>query len=399
MEQSKPTLWTKDFIILSSVNFFMTLIFFLLNATISMYAINEFSASSGQAGIIAGIFIIGALIGRLFTGRLEYSKKLLVTGLMFFILTTLLYFVQFNISFLMLSRFLNGITVGIATTIVGTVVFLTLPSSRKGEGVSYFAVSTALATGIGPFIGLYLSQNYNFIMIFLFCLLLGIISVIVALIIKFPKVNKTNTKKVGSIKISDFIEPKVIPIAIITFVMTFSFSGIISYLNVYAIELNLVDAASFFFMVYTVFVLISRPLTGRLMDKKGANIIIYPALILFGAGMLLLSSVTTGGMLLLVAALVALGFGNITSISQAISINMAEPHRVGLATATFLIFSDLGNGFGPAIIGLIIPITGYSGLYILLGIIILLTIVLYYFLYGSKERKLRNQMFPRVGSH
>lgn len=123
------------------------------------------------------------------------------------------------------------------------------------------------------------------------------------------------------------------------------------------------------------------------MDKKGANIVIYPALILFGSGMLLLSSVTTGLTLLLVAALVALGFGNITSISQAIAINIADPHRVGLATATFLIFSDLGNGFGPSIIGLIIPITGYSGLYVLLGIIVLVTIILYYLLYGSKEGK------------
>lgn len=263
MEQSKTTLWTKDFVILSSVNFFMTLIFFLLNSTITLYAINEFNASSGQAGIIAGIFIIGALLGRLFTGRLVHSKKILLSGLSFFILTTLLYFFHFNISFLVLSRFLNGITVGIATTIVGTAVVLTLPASRKGEGVSYFAVSTALATGIGPFIGLYLSQNENFNMIFSFCLLLGIISLLNAFLLKFPMVHKTKTKKETNIKISDFIEPKVIPIAIITFVMTFCFSGIISYLNVYAIELKLVEAASFFFMVYTVFVLISRPFTGR----------------------------------------------------------------------------------------------------------------------------------------
>ncbi|PNQ79987.1 MFS transporter [Paenibacillus sp. F4] len=392
MNQTNPKLWTKNFIILSSVNFIMTLIFFLLNATITLYAINEFDASTGQAGIVAGIFIIGSLLGRLFTGRLIHSKKILMTSLFLLILTTLLYFVHLNVNFLILNRLLNGITVGIISTIVSTVVIFSLPASRKGEGISYFAISTALATGIGPFIGLVLSQNSNFEMIFSLSLWLGIFSLVIAFFLKFPATYKTEKNNKKGIKISDFVEPKVMPIAIIIFFMTFCFSGIVSYLNIYALELGLIDTASFFFMVYTVFVLISRPFTGRIMDKKGANIIIYPALIIYGVGMLLLSSVNSSFTLLLVGALVALGFGNISSITQAIAINLAEPHRVGLATATFFIFYDLGNGFGPSIIGLIIPATGYSGLYVILGLIVLATLFLYYMLYGKKEGKIQNQV-------
>ncbi|WP_145325392.1 MFS transporter [Paenibacillus xylanexedens] len=392
MNHTNPKLWTKNFIILSSVNFIMTLIFFLLNATITLYAINEFDASTGQAGIVAGIFIIGSLLGRLFTGRRIPSKKILMTSLFLLILTTLLYFVHLNVNFLILNRLLNGITVGIISTIVSTVVVFSLPASRKGEGISYFAISTALATGIGPFIGLVLSRNSNFDMIFSLSLLLGIFSLVIAFFLKFPatfKIKKNNKK---GIKISDFIEPKAMPIAIIIFFMTFCFSGIVSYLNIYALELGLVDTASFFFMVYTFFVLISRPFTGRIMDKRGANIIIYPALIIYGVGMLLLSSVNNSFTLLLVGALVALGFGNISSVTQAIAINLAEPHRVGLATATFFIFYDLGNGFGPSIIGLIVPATGYSGLYVILGLIVLATFFLYYMLYGKKEGKIQNQV-------
>ncbi|WP_336758158.1 MFS transporter [Paenibacillus sp. USHLN196] len=392
MNHTNPKLWTKNFIILSSVNFIMTLIFFLLNATITLYAINEFDASTGQAGIVAGIFIIGSLLGRLFTGRRIPSKKILMTSLFLLILTTLLYFVNLNVNFLILNRLLNGITVGIISTIVSTVVVFSLPASRKGEGISYFAISTALATGIGPFIGLVLSRNSNFDMIFSLSLLLGIFSLVIALFLKFPATYKIKKHNKKGIKISDFIEPKAMPIAIIIFFMTFCFSGIVSYLNIYALELGLIDTASFFFMVYTFFVLISRPFTGRIMDKRGANIIIYPALIIYGVGMLLLSSVNNSFTLLLVGALVALGFGNISSVTQAIAINLAEPHRVGLATATFFIFYDLGNGFGPSIIGLIIPATGYSGLYVILGLIVLATFFLYYMLYGKKEGKIQNQV-------
>ena len=395
--ETKPRLWTKDFIILSLVNFFLTLIFFLLNATIALYAVNEFNASTGQAGLVAGIFIIGALIGRLFTSPIMNKigqKRILIIGLIFFTLTTLLYFIDYGISFLIMSRLLNGITLGIATTVIGTIVALTLPKSRRGEGIGYFAVSTALATGLGPFIGLYMTQHTSFNMIFSLGLVLGIISLVTGFFVnipvsKTPKVEKSN----AGFKLSSFIEPKALPIAIIILTMTFSFSSVLSYINLYAIELDLVDTASFFFIAYTASVLVSRPFTGRMMDKKGANFIMYPAIILFGAGMLLLSSASNSIIFLLAGALIGLGFGNISSVSQTIAVNLAEPHRMGLATATFFIFFDLGNGFGPTILGLVIPITGFNGLYAILGILVFAMSVLYYFLHGKKESAHRVRTF------
>lgn len=396
MKQTKSKLWTKDFIILSLVNFFLTLIFFLLNATITLYALDEFNASTSQAGLVAGIFIIGALFGRLFTGRIMNTigpKRILVAGLVFFTLTTLLYFIDYGISFLIISRFINGITVGIATTVIGTIVALTIPESRRGEGIGYYAVSTALATGIGPFIGLYMSQNTGFDMIFSFCLILGVISLATGFLVNVPLSKTTKIKQVNvGFKLSGFIEPKTLPIGIIILTMTFCFSGVLSYINLYAIQLDLVETASFFFIVYTTAVLVSRPFTGRLMDRKGANFIMYPAFIIFGAGMLLLSSANNSVTFLLAGALIGLGFGNISSIGQAIAINLAAPHRMGLTTATFFIFFDIGNGFGPSLLGLVIPTTGYSALYAILGIIVFATSAIYYFMHGKKERAHRLRM-------
>lgn len=72
---------------------------------------------------------------------------------------------------------------------------MTLPASRKGEGISYFAISTALATGLGPFIGMYMSQNSNFNMIYYLCLLLGLINFMIAMFMKIPVANNTEAKK------------------------------------------------------------------------------------------------------------------------------------------------------------------------------------------------------------
>jgi MFS family permease len=80
------------------------------------------------------------------------------------------------------------------------------------------------------------------------------------------------------------------------------------------------------------------------------------------------------------------------SSSQAIAVKLTPPHRMGMATSTFFIMLDAGLGFGPYILGFIIPVTGYSTLYVILGVLVILTSVLYYFLHGKKERTARTNL-------
>ncbi|MDQ0881970.1 MFS transporter [Peribacillus sp. V2I11] len=396
MEQSRPRLWTKDFVIVSSINFFITLIFYLLMVTLAIYAVNELDASTSEAGLISGIFIIGTLIGRLFTGRFIDSigrKKTLFIGLIFFTLTTLLYFVDLGIGFLLVNRLIHGMAMGMASTATGTIVAQIIPATRKGEGIGYYSMSATLATAIGPFIGLYMAQHTSFQVIFSFCLALGVISLITAFFLYVPALKVTaKVSESKGFKLSNFIEPKALPISIITLLLAFCYSSVLSFISFYAIEIDLVNTASFFFVVYAVAVLLSRPFSGPLMDRKGSNFIMYPAFMIFGIGLLLLSITTNSFTLLVAGFLIGLGFGNMQSSSQAIAVKLTPPHRMGMATSTFFIMLDAGLGFGPYILGFIIPVTGYSTLYVILGVVVIATSVLYYFLHGKKERSARTNL-------
>lgn len=115
-------------------------------------------------------------------------------------------------------------------------------------------------------------------MIFAFCLAIGIIALITSFFLYVPNVETSDGKKPG-FQLSSFIEPKAIKIAFITLAIAFAYSGVLSFINFYAIEVDLVKAASFFFLIYSAAVLVSRPFTGRLMDLKGANYVMYPAFI------------------------------------------------------------------------------------------------------------------------
>ncbi|MBY0098538.1 MFS transporter [Mesobacillus maritimus] len=387
---NKPKLWTKDFIIVSGINFLLTLVFYLLIVIIGVYAVEEFQATTSQAGLVTGIFIVGALIGRLLIGRSIDSigrKKTLFIGLMLFTITTLFYFIQLGIGFLLLNRFLHGITLGIASTATGTIVAQIIPSKRKGEGIGYYSMSATLATAIGPFIGLYMSQHTSTHIIFSLCLALGIISFITAFFLYVPQVERsTEASEIKGFKLSQFVEPKAIPIAVITLVVAFCYSSVLSFINFYAIEIDLVSTASFFFLVYSIAVLLSRPFTGRLMDVKGANYVMYPAFILFAAGMMLLASAHNSITLLLGGALIGLGFGNMQSCTQAIAVKLTPSHRMGLATSTFFIFLDAGLGFGPYLLGFFVPMMSYATLYMILGVIVLLSSGLYFVLHGKKDK-------------
>lgn len=396
MNQLNNKLWTKDFIIVSSMNFFLTLIFYLLMVTISVYAVEQFHASTSSAGLVTGIFIIGALIGRLFTGKIIDTvgrKKILFIGLILFIITTSFYFGANNLGLLLINRLIHGVALGISSTATGTIVAQVIPETRRGEGIGYYSMSATLATAIGPFVGLYLSQHANFQVIFFFCLGLGLFSFLTAFLLKVPAIILSNeqTDEMKGFKLSNFIEMKALPIAIVTLLAGFCYSSVMSFITFYAMEIHLVDTASFFFLVYAIAILVSRPFTGRLFDLKGANMIMYPALFLFAIGMMLLSTASQGLILLLSGIIIGFGFGNFQSSAQAVAIKVTPPHRMGLATSTFFIFIDFGYGIGPYILGFLIPLAGYRMMYLAIGITVLITMILYHFLHGKKESIARSR--------
>ena len=125
-------------------------------------------------------------------------------------------------------------------------------------------------------------------MIFSLCLALGIFSLITAIFVKVPVLEEAiKITEIKGFNLSQFIEPKAVPIALITLILGLCYSSVLSFINFYAIEINLVNSASFFFLVYSIAVLLSRPFTGRLLDMKGANYVMYPAFIILTVGMLL----------------------------------------------------------------------------------------------------------------
>ncbi|MDV6377266.1 MFS transporter [Sporosarcina sp. GW1-11] len=384
-------IWTKDFIVTSIINFFLMLVMYLLIVTIAPFSVKEYGVSTSVAGLVSGIFIIGTLIARLAIGGLISkvgSRRILLIGLAITVLSSAFYLGAVNLPLLMANRFFHGVGLGIASTATGTMIAQMLPPSRRGEGIGYFSLSTVLATAIGPFLGIFLSQHFEFRVLFFFCLALSICCAAMFFFVKkTPAVMPKNDVKVSKVKfgVNSLLEKRALPIGFITLLAAMAYSGVLSFISFYAEEVNLVSASSFFFLVYAIAVLFSRPFTGKLLDAKGNKFVVYPSLLLFAAGLLLLSSVQVGWVLLLAGGILGLGFGNFQSCAQAIALQGVKPERLGVATSTFFIFLDFGFGFGPYVLGSLIPIIGYRELYVVLTIVVV--IALFLFMLFSRMRK------------
>ncbi|MCM3716174.1 MFS transporter [Alkalihalobacillus oceani] len=389
----KTKLWTKDFISISLASFFIFLIFYMLMVTLPIYIVESLAGGGQSIGLNAALFVIAAIVFRPFAGNWLQSvgqKKTLLIGTLIFVAGSFLYFFASTIFLLLVLRILHGVGFGIATTATGGIVATVIPRERRGEGMGYYATFMNLAMVIGPFLGLSFIHSWGYTFLMVLCAVFSCLALICALLVNVADKSAASAE-VAAVKqrvsLAQFFEKRTFPIAIVAFVLAFVYSGVLSFISVYAEELNLIQASSFFFVVYATFLLISRPFTGRWFDLYGENKVIYPCIIVFAVGVLVLSQVGSGWMLLLAGGLIGLGFGTLFSSFQAIAIQASPPERAGVATATFFVLFDSGFAIGSFLLGIMATYLEYADIYLACSVLVLLSTGLYYFFHGRKARR------------
>lgn len=231
--------------------------------------------------------------------------------------------------------------------------------------------------------------NNGFEWMFALNIVTGVVCILIIKVacIQFPEIEgKAVAEKAKGFSVFDYIDKQAVPISLLTLAIGFGFSSVTSYLTLYGKETGLIEAVGYFFFIHSICAICSRPFTGKMIDARGANIVVYPCMLLFAAGMFVYSQSTATWMIMMAAACMGLGFGNFNSAAQTIAVKNADPSRLGLATATYFIFMDLGFGLGPYILGHIIEDVGFRLLYMVASCAGLLCIPIYYMIYGNKER-------------
>lgn len=174
-----------------------------------------------------------------------------------------------------------------------------------------------------------------------------------------------------------FVEVRALPIAAVVGLCSLAFATVLAFLNLFAPERGLTEAANLYFLVYAVMIVVSRPLAGILQDRHSDDVVMVPILVFAGAGLLLTAVAANGILLLVAAALLGLGYGTAITAGQAIAVSAAGHARLGLGVSSYFLIVDLGTGLGPVVLGPLVPMVGYSGTLLVAAAAPMLALVMY----------------------
>ena len=218
----------------------------------------------GRGGFASSAFIVGALVSRFFAGPLIDNvgrRRILLISLAAFVAVSLLYIPAGSLSLLLALRLVHGVAFGLANTAVTAGAQALIPSTRRSEGTGYFAVSTTLATAIGPLMAVLLVADGTYDGVFLFCAVSSVAAMLVTLVLRLPEAPPVPTavvhrrglgggpekmrRRPGAL-LAKVFEPAVLPISTVLLVAGLAYSGVLSFLASYADAAAATNAAALF---------------------------------------------------------------------------------------------------------------------------------------------------------
>lgn len=384
--ESEP-LFTRNFVLSLLVNSALAVVFYVLISGISLYAVEKLDAEETEAGVAASAFVVGSLFSRLFAGRLSLlaSRKYIVVGcLAMYVAASLLYLLAGTLVLLIVLRVVHGASFGFASTALSAYVFEAVPADKRSRAAGFYSMAYAVFPAIGPGIAIFMISSVGYWSIFVICALFSLAGLLAACALGPDDRRRRSPAWARSarIGISDVLEPRVLGITLVVFLAGASYSGILTFLPLFAMDRRAPEIVTVFFLAYSISAVMSRFIFGRIQDRFGSNAAAIPALMLFLCAAAILAFVPGVSLVPLAGVFAGFGFGTTFPIMQAIVVSIVSRERLAVALSTYLIMMDLGLSLGPVILGFVLEAYGYEAMFLGVFVGVCLSLVAYWCLHG-----------------
>lgn len=386
----KSGLWTLNFAMVCLMNLGLSMVFHSYNTVLPIY-IEQFGGAVKIAGLALTSLTLAAIISRPLTGWSldKYGRKpFLLAGLLLFWLPTIIYIWMIPILALILFRFVQGLGWGAGHTALSTTALDIMPRERMGEGLGYYSLFNSISMSLAPALALWVIHAFSFKELFVACTLLALGILVAGLFVKCPKIEKL--QKGSGFKLLE--KAALLPATVIFFIL-FANSSVISFLALYAMDLGL-KTAGVFFTAQALTTLITRPLSGLIVDRKGQRG--YDLCVMTGSvaviiAILIMVNISTTLHLVIAGLLYGLCTGFLQSTILIITVRSVPPQKTGTANATYWTALDMGVALGSLFWGFVAAALGYRLMFTLTLIPIVIGLVIYLLnRRGIKQGNLKN---------
>ncbi|MHB1343145.1 MAG: MFS transporter [Thermoleophilia bacterium] len=360
MPGPRQPLWTRDFALLlvSQVLYFVGV--YLLLPTFPLFVVG-LGGGEASAGLVLGFFTFAAMLVRPVTGWAldTYGRRaFLFIGLALTLFAIVAHEWVAGIGVLLALRLLHGVGFGFETTAGGTLASDLAPKARLGEAMGYFTLAMGLPMGVAPAIGLALTEDGDFTILFLLAAGLTGAALLLAGLIRVPQVERGG----GRLSVRTLFERSSLLPATAVFLLTMTYAPILAFIALYGEERGISNVGPFF-ALFAVVLAVVRPLSGRLADRWGYLRTATLGLAFVAAGLAILALAGNLFFILAAAVLYGAGYGTSQPSLQALTVYGVAPARRGAAMAAFFFAYDLGIAVGSIGGGFLASWVSLSGVY------------------------------------
>lgn len=383
--EKEKSIWNPTFLSICLINAFMNLSKQMSNSILSKY-IDSLGAAATVVGLVSSTFALAALIFKLVSGPAldSFNRKYIIIGAMLALgISFTGYSMSNTVPMILLFRFLQGAAQAFTATCLLTMASDALPADKFSTGVGFFALFETVAQAIGPTVGLGLMEVVGFSKTFFISAALMFLS---AMVVVFYRQPSLMPRKKFKISMDSIFARESIKYAALLFIFNFAFCVVSTYLVIYAAQQGVEDNIGFYFTLYACTMLVSRPLVGKLTDQFGAYKVLLPALGCFIVSYMIISVANTLPMFLLASFVSAFGTGACQPAVQALCMKCVSIDKRGAASSTCYIANDLGTLVGAPVAGMIVEMWGYTVMWRVMTLPILLAIAFVLFIRRDIER-------------
>ncbi len=380
---SKEKLWTKNYTCFCVTNMITSFSFYMIvTVLISFLTGSSVGVTSAVAGVVSGLFSITSLVCRPFCGALadQFSKfKLMRIAILMMAAGCFAYTISNQIAVIVIARIVHGVGFAVSSTAIMALTAEYIPCSRMGEGIGYIGLANVISSAAAPGFGIYVADIFGLQGVFYVAGILCIMAAVLFFLLKDEK--KSKTAVIRKLGLGELIAVSALRYTLVGGILSFTNGVISTYLLTYSKLLG-ISNIGIYFTINAIVLFLVRPFAGKLADKKGLYIVAFPGLICATTSMFMLAIASRFpqgclAVILLSGVIRALGQGSVQPALQTECIKQVGKERSGVATSTFYLGGDVGQGIGPMAAGFIIgaiaqQLTAYQVVFGMCGVLLIL---------------------------
>lgn len=383
MKKIKSSIRTFNFIslVLSSMLFYSSM-YIILNY-IPDYILS-LGGTQTDIGLATGFLVLCSLIVRPFVGWIIDHwgrKKVLISGSIIFVVVPFFYGLTNSISGFIAVRMLLGIGLSLFTTAGLTIVTDIVERPHWGEATGYFLSAQLVAISLAPGIGSLVAGPNSLITLIPYASIIGGLSFVMAATVKTIHIPPESKHQFRELNYSNVIAAFIAAVTV-----GLGYAIIITFLPILMKQNGLRDASLFYFF-YALIALIVRAPAGRISDRIGRRILIFPALMLCSIALLIVPGAKSPIAVIISASIYGLGFGSAYPIIGALAADHAPNNARGIAVGFYQGGFDMGLLLGSVGGGRIGQQFGVNSIFLAVSASILVGLIIFFILSMPKRER------------